>query len=464
MLPLTASKSHLGQLVPAKNLQEISKTLRPDPLESQEELDAFYKKEIQQLRKVDSIGQIRLELEDALANQQNFKAFVMGHLGVGKTTEIFHLLLGMQDKIQPLRLSITEELNPGTLRYYDILLLILLRLVQAAGDPTIIGFQENDLRLLLDRVRDALARRWTRHLKVESNELGAGLEFPFLKFLGNIKLGSSREQGKEEHEVAFVTELVAMLNDVIAECNRLLAKYKNGKQWLLVLDDFEKIGAAPSLIRELFISLRPIFEGLTAHLLVVIPIWLYNSEDSNIILPANFRSKPLRDIAVFDSNHVKDAEVLSALASVVTSRIDAGLFAEGVLDRCCIASGGNLRDLFTLIRDAMLSSRLRGVDVIAAEDLDEAIGSLREVYKGRLGSTGQDTNKATLEEKLTYLVSIYKRENKIVDVPNPIQYLLLAQRCVLYYNGEAWLGVHPLVIDLLIDFKKLDEGSPGGSR
>jgi len=42
--------------------------------------------------------------------------------------------------------------------------------------------------------------------------------------------------------------------------------------------------------------------------------------------------------------------------------------------------------------------------------------------------------------------------------------LLLRQRCARQYNGAGWIGVHPLIVDLLIEFKRLEKGSPGGSR
>ena len=465
MASTTAPKSHLGQLSPAKTLQEISRTLTPDPLESKEELKAFYKEEIQQLRQVDRMGEIRIGLEDALASGQKYKAFVMGHPGVGKTTEIFRLLQKMEPQLQPLRISITEELNPGTLRYYDILLLILLRLVRAAGDPTVIGFADNELTPMLDRVKSHLARRWTKHLQIEANEFGGGLELPFIvKLQGNLKHSRTREEGKEEYEVSFVTELVALMNDVLAECNQLLGKHQNGKQWLLFVDDFEKIGAAPSLIRDLFVALRPVFEGLNSHMLVMIPVWLYHSEDSSIILPANFQNKPLKDIPVYDKAHIEDPEVLKAVMGVVTSRVEATLFEDEVLERCCVASGGNFRDLFALIRDAMLTTRLRGGAAISNADLEVAIAGLREEYELRLGTTGQESIKETLDEKLDYLVSIYHGNDPKTKVPTPVQYLLLRHRFVLHYNGIGWLGVHPLVVDLLIKFKKLEEGSPGGSQ
>jgi hypothetical protein len=112
----------------------------------------------------------------------------------------------------------------------------------------------------------------------------------------------------------------------------------------------------------------------------------------------------------------------------------------------------------------MLSARLRGGDSISVQDCDEAIASLRNDYKQLLGSTVQDSTDTPLVEKLDRLVGIYKRDDPMVEVQNRVSYLLLRQPCLLQYNGAGWIGVHPLVVDLLVDFKKLPPGSPGGSR
>ena len=394
-----------------------------------------------------------------------YKAFVMGHPGVGKTTEIYRLLQGMEAKLEPLRISITEELNPGTLRHYDILLLMLIRLVQAASSPTRIGFSEHELEPLLNRVKDHLARRWTKRLQIDAKEMSGGLEIPFLvKLGGNLKHAATVEEGKEEYEVSFVSELVTLMNDVLENCNQLLAKHQNGKQWLLFLDDFEKIGATPAVIRDLFVSLRPVFEDLNAHMLVMIPVWLDHSEDAPIVLPNNFLSKQIRDLPVYKQDHSKDTEVLTAIMGVVTSRVDSSLFETNVLERCCIASGGNFRDLFSLIRSAMLTARLRISPTIASEDLEAAIAGLREEYELKLGSTGHELVKTSLDAKLDYLVSIYKGDDPKTKSPVPLQYSLLRHRFVLHYNGTGWIGVHPLIVDLLVKYKKLDEGAFGGSN
>ena len=446
----------MTRLEPAVNLKEMAQTLDAEPLETEGELSAFYQPGLQAARGVDRMGRIRLGLGDALDSGQNFKGFVTGHPGVGKTTELRNLLVRgeMAARTQVLWLSVAEELNPGALRFYDILLLILVKLVRSATDPVVVGFDDShELAPMLARVREHMARRWTKYLKVENADWGGGFSLPFLKLFGNIKSGTAREQGQEEHEVAFVSELLTLINETVQECNRMLEKHHPGKRWVIVLDDFEKIGFAAPAMRDFFIGLRPHLQDLASHLLVMIPVWLYHSEEARLVLPPNFEYFPLPDIPVFQKDHTPDEKSLAALESVVLSRTRGNLFEEGVLRQFCIASGGNLRDLFTLIRNAAYDARLMGKAVIGAGEAKQAIGTLREEYKQRLG---QD-----LDKKLSRLREIYQSEPKS-DVQDETLYALLKQRCVLQYNGEAWKGVHPLVVDLLAEFQTLTEAAPAG--
>src|SRR5262249_30335428 len=143
-----------------------------------------------------------------------------------KTTELRRLLLQIEERFRPLHLSVTSELNPGTLRFYDVLLLILIKLVQEVSSPAIIGFEDTDLEKMLGWVREHLATKWTKHLRIEQSDFGGGVNLPFLKLFGNIKLGRSREQGQEEYELSFVSELVELMNRVLTESNRLLKKHQ----------------------------------------------------------------------------------------------------------------------------------------------------------------------------------------------------------------------------------------------
>ena len=120
MLPAVSSESRLTRLQPATTLAEIAQTLVAEPLETIADQKTFYREEIQKQRGIDRIGRIRLGLQEAVAANRPYKAFVMGHPGVGKTTELWRLIQGMNGQFRPLYLSVTDELNPGTLRFYDV--------------------------------------------------------------------------------------------------------------------------------------------------------------------------------------------------------------------------------------------------------------------------------------------------------------------------------------------------------
>lgn len=442
----------------ATTLAELALTLQAEALETPLELAAYYKDEIRKLRGVDRIGHMKIALSDAHANQLPFKAFLVGHPGAGKTTELSRLLADLEPQFHGLRLSVMSELNPGVLRYYDILLLILIRLVERVTSPTIIGFEDTVLKHMVDRVRDHLSTKWTKRLHVNAKDFEGGLGLPFVKLLGNIKLGTTKEQGQEDYQLSFVSDLAELVNQVLQESNRLLKKHKNGRQFLIILEDLEKLGLDAGLIRDLFVGLRPHLEGLDAHLIMTIPVWLKYHDAVGFALPANFVSFDLPDLPVYRKDHSRADDVLAALRSVVEARAQASLFDPDVLDLLGIASGGNLRDLFGMIREAMLAARLRGAAAIGLDDARAAINSLRNDYKQLLGG-----EPATLDPKLARLQALYERNDRAVEVPDPVLYVLLRQRCALQYNGEGWLGVHPLVVDLLKVFGRLPSDAAGGT-
>ncbi len=455
--------SKMTLLRPATSLEEVGLTLDPAPLLSQEEIAAFYRKEVQQVRGEDRISLLSLGLQDALRTKADFKGFLLGHPGVGKTTELMRVVGSLSSQLQPLRISVLSELNPGALRYYDILLLILLRLVQETSSPVISGSSDNNLEILVSRVRSHLSTKWTKHLQTTNADWGTGIDIPFLKLFGNLRQGRSREVGEQEYEVSFVSELTELMNDVLEACNHILQQHK-GKQWIVLVEDFDKLSLPTQILHDVFQGLRPSLQSFRANLIITIPLWLYYSDQFQGIQPYDFKSCVVPDISVYTSDHVVDSTAVDALKAAVYARMNADLLAEGVLDRCILASGGFLRDLFYLIREATMFARIRSASKIEMSDANKAILEMKNNYKQRLGSTLPNPDEPSLDEKLKLLVEIYHRKDSTADIANSTLYNLLRQRFVLQCNGVSWMGVHPLAVDLLMDFRRLPPDSPGGSK
>ncbi|MBP0020288.1 MAG: hypothetical protein J7647_22385 [Cyanobacteria bacterium SBLK] len=107
------------QTTRANSLEEIYLRLKPDPLTTQQELDAFYRKELNEVRGGDKIGRLKLDLERACKEGLFFKGCLMGHPGVGKSTELSRLIQKVKDKFSIIRFSIITDLNPSDFNPLD---------------------------------------------------------------------------------------------------------------------------------------------------------------------------------------------------------------------------------------------------------------------------------------------------------------------------------------------------------
>ena len=138
------------------------------------------------------------------------------------------------------------------------------------------------------------------------------------------------------------------------------------------------------------------------------------------------------------------------------------MFAAGQAERLVVASGGNLRNLFAMAANAADGALLRGAAQIEADDASGAIRQLRTDYERQLGESPYDQEIAgdgqrrpiAYESKANRLCSVYRGDAE-AKIPDPVLYALLRARAVQEFNGERWFGVHPLVVDLLVQQRRL---------
>ena len=109
-------------LGPATDLDHLYRTLRPEPLIGLEEFRSYYRGQVNQVRGEDTVARLSLKLQQAYRSLP-FRAFLMGHPGVGKSTEVSRLLERVKEQHVGVRLSIATELNPASFKVFDVLLL-----------------------------------------------------------------------------------------------------------------------------------------------------------------------------------------------------------------------------------------------------------------------------------------------------------------------------------------------------
>jgi hypothetical protein len=172
----------------------------------------------------------------------------------------------------------------------------------------------------------------------------------FASLKGEIRLAASRERKVVEYRLSRYPELIDVANLLLNECNQNLQE-TNQRSWLIIGEDFDKAGVSAEAVKELFLNYSNIFKDLDIHLIFNIPIGLYNSSpginlafDNNLLIP---------DTPVFhQTNHAPNQKGREAVRKVLEARVKPDLFESGQIKRVIIASGGNIRDLLYLVKEA----------------------------------------------------------------------------------------------------------------
>jgi hypothetical protein len=452
----------LIQLEPATTLGDVYKTMSAEPLMTPLEIQAFYRGELNEVRGGDKVGNIALGLERS-RGAGFYKAFLMGHPGVGKSTELTRLVEQVKGHFRAIRFQVTKELDPGSFKPFDVLLLMMIRIVEETGKPVAEGgVGAAPPEGLLREVVAWFAKEEATVTEGRKTEIqaGAGIGPPadslwhrvlglFANLKGEFKYAADRSLKKVEYRLERLSALIELVNKLLNECNRLLYD-ATGCEWLFIGEEFDRTSIRPGLVEDVFLSYSNSFTEIETHAIFTFPIGLVYSEKSPQLPCPRDRMHIVPDTQVFDRGHKEFKAGRAALGDVLEARVSPRLFGPSQMKRLIVASGGNLRDLFTMISQAADRALLRPAanGRIGKADADRAINDLRVDYARRLGVGPYDATPLTYQQKAERLVAIYNQAPDY-DVPDPVLYSLLNARAVQEFNGERWFGVHPLVVDIL---------------
>lgn len=467
-------------LIKATRIEDIYKSFDAAPLMRRADLEHFYVRELNETRGSDKIQTLAKGLRRQ-HRARSYKAFVMGHAGVGISTELSRLQEQVADQFRTLRLSANTDLDPVNFKPFDIILRIALGLAEKTAAPIEQGGAGSPLSGSL--TRELLEWFGTEKKTVHTNydvsvdaKAGAGPtpESLWAKLLGlnaSLQLEAKRSSGRSKEVIEYreknVGQLVELANRVLDDCNARL-RDATGHEWLVIGDDFDKPGIPEASITNVFLTYGNILTDLHVHLILDVPIGLGHSSRANQ-LPAIFDGPHnFPDTPVYQKDHTPHAAGRDALRQVIAHRMDPNLFADGQQERVVVASGGNLRELFSLIVTASTNAEIRieneaqaGTELRAIIDRDvtAAINELRKEYRNHLGATAYDIAKTDLPTKLAKLSDVY-RELPACKIRDEALYSLLHARAVQEFNCEGWFGVHPLVVDFLSEITDLAELQP----
>jgi hypothetical protein len=457
-----ARTSALTLFEPATSIKDVYKTLSTEPLLTEREIQAFYRFGLNEVRGGDKVANMALGLERSWG-ADFYKAFLIGHSGVGKSTELTRLVEKISGRFRAIRFQVTNDLDPGNFKPFDILLLMMMMIVEETAKPVEEGgVGKAPSEGLLRAVVDWFAAEETTVIQSRRTglEASAGIGPPtaslwqkvtglFATLKGEMKYAADRSTKIVEYRLLRVSALINLVNKLLNECTELLRTATN-REWLFIGEDFDRPGIPAALVEDFFLNHANIIKYAQVHTIFSIPIGLVYSERATQLPCPSDRIQIVPDTPVFDRVHHASREGRAALQEILVARVSPTLFGRNQMKRVIVASGGNLRDLFRLVSQAADSAILRDSTkgTIGKADVDLAINALRTDYERRLGVGPFDVAKLTYPEKAARLVAVYNQDPD-AQIPDPVLYSLLNARAVQEFNGERWFGVHPLVVDIL---------------
>ena len=186
------------QLGPATDLDQVFDTLSPEPLIDPTEFKAFYRSEVNAVRGEDTVARIAIKLRRAYRGVP-LKTFLMGHLGVGKSTELTRLLTDVSDQYSGVRLSIEKELNPASFKIFDVLLLIMAGVAEEAQKHQAIPAALTSIQRVLGEIQQFFGSEEAKQTNTRTTgaevEAGAGAKdgSPWAALLGLFVENSQRD-------------------------------------------------------------------------------------------------------------------------------------------------------------------------------------------------------------------------------------------------------------------------------
>jgi len=381
-------------------------------------------------------SRITKRLRGAEAEKKHSHITLAGHRGCGKSTELARVQAEARaEGYLPLPALVNELADPNEIGFGDLFLLMLRLLDEEfRKNEKLKPLPERTVKVVTDWFRDVTRIQEQEVEKVVEYSGGAGLgiETPFAKLLFGLSAlrkttGKQREEIKQAVE-KYPDQLRQNLNLLLDDAKKIAAgPYPRGL--LFILDNLDRY--TPEMISDAVLTNAGLFNGVAAHTIFVVPISLmYNPPGETV--EDRFEPETLPMLPVFrrvDRRAGEDA-TLTALTEATFKRVDHSLFADPALAReVARLSGGCPRDLLRLLKEALLESK----DQIDARAVNRAASLIR----------GEMARKLTLAH---YAVLARVHLGDPLD-PDDTGRFLLYRRAALEYDGERWVGVHPLLWD-----------------
>jgi len=417
---------------PAETLRDAYQAADPRPLESGDP----YFVDLTEGRDSKATERLRQMIENCGAGHSSAIAF-SGHRGSGKSTELRQLQHELVN-CYAFYLDVNDYLDASDIDYTDLFLLVSRALLDRLREDGV--SISTDLLKAVEGWFVSVTKQTEETVKLSAGvttEAKAGVELPFIarllaKLTADVKVGSSQKVATRVELDRYFSGLLTNTNLLLSAAAEALEKSGKATQILILVDNLDRL--PPSKSEDLFFSHGSQLQDLNCHAVYTMSIdTFYSHKNIGNVFP-NHLVLPNIKLQIGKSDAAIRKPGFAALRKVIEKRVSvAKIFAAAnLVEKLTSHSGGSVRQLIRLLREAVLSAQSSKADTIGAAAIEDAARAMTLDFERMLAPEDYD---------LLAEVAATKRIRKTE------QYMrLLSNTAVLEYNGkDFWQDVNPLI-------------------
>jgi hypothetical protein len=425
----------------AKTLKEAFRSCNLGALTS-DALDRYYV-DLAAVRGGEAIEGINTVL-DFLDPGETTSIFFAGHRGCGKSTELRRIQRHWEQDYRVIYLEVDEETDINSVNYTDLYLIVIkqveyeLRRLGHKVDPRLLANIEN---WFMD-VTGEDERSVESSISLEG-EATLGPDAPFLakllvKLLAQIKGSDTRKTTIHQTLQRDISRLKADLNLLLNDAyKKIKAKYPKG--FLIIFDNLDRI--PPAVSDRLFFDYGTQLKDLNCTLVYTVPMSVIHSERNLNILFVHPHIMPMVNVYRLEQDNLHlayDPDGVTLMTRMIEQRIkvDQVFDSPYLVTKLVELSGGHVRQLMHLTRNACLTANKRGHAKVLAEDIDYAANEERSNFERFIPAT----HYPVLAE-----ICRTKKRPRDPEKQAMLQTMLFSLTILEYYTGNVWMYVNPLV-------------------
>ncbi len=361
-----------------------------------------------------------------------------GHRGSGKSTELRQLEQALGSSCFMLYIDVTDFLDPQDIDYTDLFLLVCRQILETLHGKKV-SLSESLLRDV-EKWFMEVTKENQESVKLSagvSTEATAGIEIPFIarlfaKLTADAKAGSSRTTTTRLELDRQFSGLSSSTNVLLTAASQALREANKPYQLLIVFDNLDRL--PPKKSEGLFFDHGSQLQEMACHAIYTVSIDTYYSRRHLANVFPNRQIIPNVKLRANKSSSEPNGPGIAALLEVIQKRLSVEILPQPsrLAEEFVQRSGGSLRQLIRLLREAIQSAQARGLAALDSEALEDAARSIQQDYERML-------------EPSDYKLLAHTHGTKSIEKDDATMQLL-SNLAILEYNGkELWHDVNPLI-------------------